>query len=161
MTRKWLSRLGLALLVWIVVCVLAYLLGNHPRPGLLALFVGACGATLWLLLDVSAVMEPAQWRFAGRVQTRAAGEDPRLGSLHRVIDQHLDAHEVSDLLRRHLLDIADRRLVSHHGISRRADPERADLLMGPELAALAAQTAPYPRMTPRAIDVLIERIEAL
>ena len=54
---------------------------------------------------------------------RPLGEDPRLSRLARVVGQHLDAREVGDTLQRHLVDLADQRLMARHGLSWRVDPE--------------------------------------
>jgi hypothetical protein len=94
---------------------------------------------------------------------RPPGDDPRLAFLHRLVLRHLDAREVGDNLQEHLLNLADHRLVATHGISLRADPDRAEPFVGAELAALAAgagRGAPR-RMSVAQIDVLLQRIEAL
>ena len=101
------------------------------------------------------------WDRATDEPIRPPGEDPRLALLGRVVAQHLDARQSSGVLRRHLLDLADHRLMSRYGLSRRADEERAAAVLGPELTALAEQREPFPRMTLDQIDVLLRRIEAL
>jgi hypothetical protein len=159
--RTWVARIGAAFALWLVVCVIAYLLGNHPRPGLIALLVAACAGTLWLFLDATVQMEAPQWAFPASQWIHSPGEDARLSLLARLIGQHLDAKEVGEHLQRHLMEIADQRLVAHHGVSRRADPERAATLIGPELADFATWSHPYPRLTLNQIDVLISRIEDL
>lgn len=155
----WVGRIGIAFTVWLVACVVAFLLGTEPRPGLIALLVAACAVMLWLFLD--ATDRPARWSFVNTASVRPRGEDLRLSLLKHVIDQHLDGKQVADTLHRYLTTIADQRLVAHHGLSRRTDLERADRLMGPELADFAALTAPFPRLTPDQIGVLVTRIEGL
>lgn len=158
--RLWTTRICVAFGVWLVLTAGAYLLGNRPSPGLLALLVAAGAVTLWLFLD-GASPRAADWALSGTERLRPLGEDPRLAMLNRVVAQHLDAREVSDQLHRHLTELADHRLVAHHGVSRLADPERADRLMGPTLAEYARSSAAHRRLTPAQISQLIDRIEDL
>jgi hypothetical protein len=51
--------------------------------------------------------------------------------------------------------------MARYGLSWRVDPGRARELLPDELVDLAEQTAPYPRMSVRQVDVLLTRIEAL
>jgi hypothetical protein len=160
-TRMWATRIGTALGLWAVVVLVAQVFGNQPDVPLLALLTAAVAATLWLYLDVSTRSETPSWELPDDAPVRPPGEDPRLALLTRVVAGHLDARDVGDALHRHLLQLADRRLVARHGITREADPDRAAALLGPELTALAGQRPPHPRLDPRRIDVLLSRIEAL
>ena len=159
--RLWASRIGTAAAIWAVVVLIARTKGNQPDVPLLALTTAAFATTLWLYLDVSTRSEVPLWDRTDADPVRPPGEDARLALLARVIGQHLDAREVGDVLQRHLLDLADHRLMTSHGVSWRVDPDQAGPLLGPELVALARQSAPYPRMTLQQIDVLLTRIEAL
>ena len=159
--RMWVARIATAFALWAVVVAVAALQGNHPDALLLGLTVAAFGTTLWLYLDVSAVSEAPVWDRVDHDPVRPPGEDSRLAFLARVVGQHLDAREVGDGLHRHLVGLADQRLVARHGISWRADPERAAPLLGHELVALNRQGPPHPRMSIQQIDVLLSRIEAL
>ncbi|MEO5709862.1 MAG: hypothetical protein ABIQ59_08570 [Nocardioidaceae bacterium] len=160
-TRRWVSRIASAVVLWLVIVVVARFRGNDPDLLLVALTVAAVGTLLWLYLDAGTVTQSPLWEVAEFESVRPPGEDPRLALLTRVVGQHLDAREVGDTLQRHLVDLADHRLVTQHGVSWRADPERAAPLLGPDLVALARQHTPYPRMTLQQIDVLLSRIEAL
>jgi hypothetical protein len=159
--RRWSLRVLAALAVWAVLTLAARVLGNQPRAALLALAVAAVATVVWLYLDASAQSDVPVWDRAADEPIRPPGEDARLALLTRVVAQHFDARRADGTLRRHLLELADHRLVSSRGLSWRADPERAEGVMGPELAALARQTEPYPRMSEEQIDVLLDRIEAL
>ncbi|QNN51766.1 hypothetical protein [Nocardioides mesophilus] len=163
--RAWgAGRLAAAAGLWLVVTVAAYLLGNQPRPGLIALMIAAGATVLWLLLDVSGDSETVRWSSPRAVPVRLPGEDPRLALLHRVVVQHLDSRDVGNALHRHLAELADQRLVAHHGVSRRADPDRADAILGPELARVVADASggpPYPRLSLDQIDLIVSRIEDL
>ncbi len=159
--RQWTSRVLTAFGLWVAIVVAARIKGNQPDPLLIGLTVAAFATLLWLYLDAGTQSEAPLWEVAEYDPVRAPGEDPRLALLTRVVGQHLDAREVGDTLQRHLVDLADQRLMGRHGVSWRVDPEQAAPLLGPELVALARQHAPYPRMTLQQIDVLLSRIEAL
>jgi hypothetical protein len=158
---RWVPRVALAFGLWLVVAVAAWILGNEPRPGLLALMVAVGAALLWLFLDVSADAEATTWPQLVDEAARPPGEDPGLERLQRLLAQHQSAHEVGDALHRRLTELADQRLVAHHGVSLVADPQRAAGLLGPQLTALVRQRPPYPRLSPQQIDVLLQRIEDL
>lgn len=157
--RKWRTRIGITFGLWLVVCVVAFLLGNQPRPGLIALVVAAAAGTAWLYLDTSAESEPPRWHLVSDDPIRPRGEDSRLALFQRVIAGHLDSRDVTDQLHRYVSAVADQRLVTKHGISRLADPERAAQVMGPELAGFLER--PRSRLSPSQIDQLLNRIEAL
>ncbi len=159
--RRWTTRIGTAFAMWVVLVLAARVLGNQPDALLLALTVAAFGTTLWLYLDVSVQSEAPLWDRPDHEPVRSPGEDPRLALLTRVVASHLDARDVGDGLQRHLLDLADQRLMARHGVSWRVDPDQAGPLLGPELVALARQRPPFPRLDVQQIDVLRSRIEAL
>jgi hypothetical protein len=118
-------------------------------------------AVVWLFLDVSADAEPTTWPGAREEPVGTPGEDPRLGQLRRVVSNHLDGHEVGDALYRRLGELADQRLLARHGVTRDADPARAAVLLGPDLAATLEARPPYPRLSPARIEQLLQRIEDL
>jgi hypothetical protein len=159
--RRWVSRGLAALAVWVVLTLGAQVFGNQPRTALLALVVAGCASVLWLYLDLSVRTDVPLWDRPADDPVRPPGEDPRLALLTRVVAQHLDARQPDGTLRRHLMDLADHRLVTRYGVSWRADPERAESLLGPDLTVLARQAQPFPRMTVAQIDVLLSRIEDL
>lgn len=157
----WRRRVALAVAVWFLLCAAGLMLHAQPRPVLLALAVGAAGGTAVLFLDVSDGIPPAAWPLRSDEPVRARGEDLRLAVLRRLVSGHLDSRETRDHLRHHLVQLADRRLVAHQGVSRLADPDRAAALMAPELAAFVSAAPPYPRMTLGQINRLIDQIEEL
>jgi hypothetical protein len=159
--RMWTARVLAAVAVWAVLVMTARVFGNQPRVGLLALTVAALATVLWLYLDASMRNDLVVWDRSSDEPIRPPGEDPRLALLIRIVAQHLDARQSTGVLRRRLLDLADHRLMSKYGLSRRADEERAAAVLGPELTSLAQQREPYPRMTLDHIDLLLQRIEAL
>ncbi|NUR09390.1 MAG: hypothetical protein HOQ22_17660 [Nocardioidaceae bacterium] len=160
-TRRWTGRVLVTVVLWLVVVTVATYFGNQPRLLLLALGFAAFASVLWLYLDASAEHEVPLWESAADDPVREPGEDTRLALLRRVVDQHQDAREVGDGLHTHLVQLADHRLVTRHGVAWRSDPVRAEPLLGPELTALARQQPPYPRLRPDQIDALLRRIESL
>jgi hypothetical protein len=157
----WTIRVALAFGLWLAVALGAWVLGNQPDPGLLALMIGVGAAVVWLYLDVSADAEVSHWPEMTEEPLRPPGEDARLERLHRILTQHQSAHDVGDALHRTLTELADHRLVAHHGVSLLADPERAAAILGPELTSVVTQRPPYPRLSTDRVDVLLQRIEAL
>jgi hypothetical protein len=158
---SWRGRIAGVFAIWLVIAVITWLTGNHPALGLLALVLTVAAAILWLLLDVSADAEPTVWPSPVDLPVRPPGEDVRLSRLQHLVEQHQSAHEVSDGLHRELARLADQRLVGKYGVSLRADPERARRHLDPELAAVVAQRAPYPRLSNQEVNTLLDRIEAL
>ena len=158
--RTWVTRLVGAFAVWLVICVVAFLLGNQPSPGLIALVMAAGAGTFWLYLDTSAQSEPPRWQLTSDEPVRPRGEDPRLALLHRVVSQHLVSRDPTDQLHRYVGEVIDRHLVAEHGFSRSTDPERAARVLGPELSGLLEQTRSR-RLSLSQIDQLLSRIEML
>lgn len=157
----WAKRIALAFGLWLTTAAAAWVLGNQPDPLLLALMIGVGAVLVWLYLDVSADVEVSQWPGMTEEPVRPPGQDPRLERLQRILTQHQSAHDVGDALQRVLTDLAEHRLVAHHGVSLLADPDRAAEILGPELTSVATQRPPYPRLSAAQVDVLLTRIEAL
>lgn len=158
---NWKSRIALAFVAWLAVATVVRVFGGTSHPVVVALYVAVGAVLLWLFLEVSADAETARWPKPREEPIRDPGEDPRLDQLRRVVGQHLDSREVGDAMHRHLTQLADRRLMARHGITRDADPDGAARLLGPELSSVAAAHAPYPRLTTAQIDLLLRRIEEL
>lgn len=161
MTRRWVDRLLVCLGVWVVVLLVARVLGDSPDPGLVALLVAAYGVVLWLCLDAVAQREPDGWGMVETETLRRPGEDVRLAALTRLVAGHHDARRPGPGLQRALLALVDQRLLATYGVSWRADPRRAERLLAPEVVALAHQDEPYPRMSREQVDTILTRIEEL
>lgn len=158
---SWRTRFATLFGVWLVIALVAWLAGNQPRPGLLALVLAVGAGILWLFLDLTFESEPTAWPETAEDPIRPPGEDVRLSLLHHVVEQHHDAHEVGDTLHRELTTLADHRLVARHGISLRADPERAASYLGRELTGVTTARPPYPRLSNAQINAVLDRIEAM
>jgi hypothetical protein len=158
---SWRNRVAALFATWVVIAVITWLTGNEPELGLLALVLAVAAAVGWLLRDLSVEAEPTIWPRPADEPVRPPGEDVRLARLQHMVEQHHDAHETSDNLHRELARLADQQLVGKYGVSLRADPERAAAYLDPDLAAVVTQRAPYPKLTDRQINTLLDRIEAL
>lgn len=161
LSSRWTSRVGLALLVWVLLVYVAHLVGGEPDVGLVGLAVAAGSAVLWLCVDAVGDGDRPTWELLDDEPLRPPGQDARLAALTRAVAAHFEARRPGDGLQRQLMRLADQRLVARYGVGWRADPERARGYLGPELLALAEQSDPYPRMTRQQVAVLLERIEAL
>src|SRR3954451_6895753 len=154
-TLRWVERGTAAGLVWVVLTLGAHVLGGRPHPGLLAVAVAGGDSALWLLVDLPGSSRVSSWDRVATEPIRPPGEDPRLTTLERVVGGHFEGREVTDTLQRHLMALADQRLLARHGVSWRVDPELAGPLLARELLALQRQSAPYPRRSVPQIDVLL------
>lgn len=155
---SWRSRTAFVAGVWIAGVAGASFFGLRVQPLLGLLVLLAVCATVWLFTDASARSTPTGWRTVDDDPVREPGQDPRLALLHRVVTGHLDARGLDEQLPRHLLALADQRLLAHHGVDRRTDPGHAAELMGPELTALADRPT---RLDLPRITHLVDRIESL
>lgn len=158
--RAWLRVAG-AFLVWAGLVGLARTLGSSPDIVLVGLTVAAASAALWLCVDALEETASPRWELLVDEPIRPPGQDSRLAALTRMVTAHFEGRRADDTLHQQLVGLVDQRLMARHGLSWRADPARARELLDPELAALAEQQPPHPRMSRHQVDVLLTRIEAL
>jgi hypothetical protein len=154
------KRAAAGLGVWALVCAGAWLFNGSPRPALVALLVVVVGLVVVMLLDLTATTGYGEsgWQVVAPEPVHPPGSDQRLLLLDRLVRDHLVSREPGDSLARHLVDLADQRLVARHGISLRADSDRAAELM-PEVVALSR--AGSRRLSAADVGALLDRIEAL
>jgi hypothetical protein len=158
--RTWRNRLVAVVALWLVIWLVLAWFDFEPHPGRIAVLVVAAAMTWWLFLDATAASLPPHWESPEDEPLRRRGSDPRLDLYERVVSQHLDSRDATDLLHRYLAAIADERLVGKHGLSRRADPARAAELLGPQVTEFLER--PHGRrLSLSQIDQLLSRIEAL
>jgi hypothetical protein len=115
---------------------------------------------IWLLLDLGDLVAPVDWRAHsdGGVSTR--GADARVRVLRRQLSDGLTLDGRS--LHRSLVSLIDDALRTVHGIDPAADPQLAELVMGPELAAFVRNASPSDlESDPTRLAALIARIERL
>jgi hypothetical protein len=168
---------------WLVVCAVLLVFGGRPDPALVALTLLAVLATWGTVRSALSGDEAGEeaWRLPRDEPVRPPGHDPRLDLMERLVEAHLVSRAGDVQLPRHLVRLADQRLMDRYGIHREAEPERAAALLGPELLALADGTGrghpgdrsrpdpartrtsaePRRRLSPAAVDALLTRIEAL
>jgi hypothetical protein len=161
MSRRGALRVAGAFLVWAGLVGLARTLGSRPEIVLVGLAVAAAAAALWLCVDAVGETSAPRWELLADDPIRPPGQDSRLAALTRMMTGHFEGRRTDDALHRQLVALVDQRLVAKHGISWRADPDRARPLLDPELVVLAQQEPPHPRMTRRQVDALLSRIEAM
>ncbi len=155
---SWRRRAVLGALIWFGLCAAGFALGARPQPLLLALAVTASGTALLLLVDTFAQTPRTTWTLRGDDLARAGETDARLGMVVRLVNGHLDARQPSNQLRDYLLQLVDARLMTHHGITMEAAPDRARALMPPELSQFVDDKPPHPRLTLAQISRLADRI---
>jgi hypothetical protein len=161
MSRRAALRVAEAFLVWAGLVGLARTLGSRPHIVLVGLAVAAAAAALWLCVDAVGETAAPRWGLLSDDPIRPPGQDSRLAALTRMVTGHFEGRRTDDALHRLLVGLVDQRLIARYGVSWRADPERARPLLDPELAVLAEQEPPHPRMTRRQVDTLLSRIEAM
>jgi hypothetical protein len=161
MSRRAALRVAGAFVVWAGLVGLARTLGSRPDIALVGLTVAAVSAALWLCVDAVGETASPRWELLDDEPILPPGQDSRLSALTRMVTAHFEGRRPDDSLHRQLVGLLDQRLVARHGVSWRADPDRARPLLDPALAALADEPPPHPRMTRRQVDVLLSRIEAM
>ena len=158
--RAWLRVAG-AFAVWAGLVGLARTLGSRPDIVLVGITVAAAAAALWLCVDAVGETASPRWELLEDEPIRPPGQDSRLSALTRMVTAHFDGRRPDDTLHQQLVGLVDQRLMARHGLTWRADQDRARVLLDPELAALAEQQPPHPRMTRQQVDALLSRIEAM
>jgi hypothetical protein len=148
-------------LVWAGLVGLARTLGSRPDIVLVGFAVAAAAAALWLCVDAVAETASPPWALLEDEPVRPPGQDSRLSALNRMVTAHFDGRRPDDTLHQQLVGLIDQRLMARHGLRGQADPDRARVLLDPELAALADQQPPHPRMTRHQVDAILSRIEAM
>lgn len=120
---------------WLAAVTALALLEMRPAVVALAAIVTAIASVLWLVLDVSDLAAPLDWRGHADVGGTARGSDARVRVLRRQIfdGNTLDG---SSAVQRTLVTLIDDALLAHHGIDRAASPDAAAAVLGPDLVAL-------------------------
>jgi hypothetical protein len=158
----WVRRIGWAVALWAGICGVALLEGMRPDPFLLAGLSAALSVVGWLTTDSIGLADPTGWQIADELTSHPRGIDPRVVTIGaRIADSAVSASSRL-LVHQLLMDLADERLMSLHGINRRLDPAGARTALGPELDDYL--TSPDPgRAALRAdrMSKLLNRIESL
>ena len=168
LTRRTLTRRTLTrwVLVGLVLCLVvlggASLLGLRLHPVVVPAAIAAVLATWWRLAD-RARAERAGWSAPwarDREVRHTLTHDRRLSALTWAVHGLRDGRTWERTLSPLLIDLVDHRLLTHHGVDRATDPDRARELLGPELSRLVDDPQTPPR-SQGALTSLIARIENL
>jgi hypothetical protein len=132
----------------------------RPRPVVLAGVIAAGFAVSWTFTDLVPIVGRIEWAAPWRRIDARHGLDPRFLQTARLLRDD-DRADVARRVHRDLIRVIDDRLMAGHGIDRRTDPDRADSVLGPDLVEYVAGP-PHPRqLSPRHLDIILTRIEAL
>lgn len=133
----WRWRLALIGAGWLAIVTALALLEMRPAVVALAAIVGAVAAVLWVVLDVSDLAAPLDWRAHADMGGTTRGADARVRVLRRQI---FDGHtfDGSSAIQRTLLSLVDDSLRARHGIDREREPRMAAEVLGPDLVSLVS-----------------------
>lgn len=161
MTRQWRLRLLRTGLLWLGLVVALGVAGLRPNVIVITAVVGVVALTAWLTHDLADIAPPVDWRPSGERATTTYGDDGRTRALQRQLGDQ-ERFGADARLHAHLVGIIDERLVSTHGIDRTADPQRAAVVLGPDLVGFIAASVLDAGLTdPARLDHIITRIEAI
>jgi len=159
--RDWARRIGWAVFSWALVWVVLQREGLSPRPLLLAGLSAALWCSAWLVIDGIRLAEPTGWHITGARIARP-GVDARMVTLAAKITESLVSVPSRLFLHQLLMDLADERLMSLHGIDRQVDPAGALATLGPDLNDYIASTDPgAAALSNERMSLLLTRIESL
>ncbi len=159
MTRR---RVRLAVLVggWAAAVAVFGVLQMRPAVTVIAAIVVAVAASLWWVLDVSDVAARTDWRATADTSGSAAGSDARVSALRRqILDARIFVDDTS--LSRALVSLVDD-VLQRRGIDRSREPDRAAVLLGPQLGSFIADPSDRALLgDPRRLDLVVRRLEQL
>ena len=156
MRRRWGIRIGSSCVLVAGVYAGLELFDYEPRLAPLVLLSVLCLAVGWLVVDVLVDLGPG-WTVSIEPPVSRSGDDQRLSTFVRVLENHLASAVPNANVRDELAQIADRRLMHRYG-ERIGDPAARDRL-GPEL--LSVLEGPPRRLDVTDIDRIVRHIEEL
>lgn len=157
----WVRRIGWAVFWWAFMCGVLQREGLSPRPLLLAGLIAALWCAAWLVIDGIRLSEPANWHNTDARIARPPGVDTRIVTLAARISEIPVSIPSRVYLHQLLMDLADERLLSLHGIDRQLDPAGALAALGPELSDYIAIADPGAALSEERMSLLLTRIESL
>ena len=134
MTRAWLARLLVALLLAAGVNVALASLGVEHDVALIGLVSLTAVAAGVLALETVDAATRVQWGVQRADVQPGDGEDTRTAMYRHVIDVHRTSREADDAIVWQIADLATSRLRQLHGFRPAEDPARTHELLGPQLA---------------------------
>lgn len=159
--RLWLKRIGTAVTVWVVICLVASLVGSRPRPLVLAAAVLGVAALAWMTSDLVAETEMVSWHAGYEPYRRVRGDDVRVRRLLHVLQDTDHPDRFVRELHPLLVELVDDRLDTRYGVDRHEHPHAAQQLLGEPLLAFLGTPPPPGSSDPRYLSMILTRIEAL
>lgn len=159
--HNWVRRIGWAVFSWALICGVLQREGLSPRPLLLAGLSAALWCAAWLMIDGIRLTEPTDWHITDVRIARPPGVDARMVTLAARITQSPVSIPSRGYLHQLLMDLADERLLSLHGIDRQVDPAGALAALGPELNDYIASADLGAALAEERMSLLLTRIESL
>lgn len=156
---QWRRRIGIAVAAWLGAVLVLAVTSMRPAVVGLAAVTAAGAAVLWLVLDLSDVSAPVDWRAHSDASAATRGADARVRVLRRQITdgRMLDGPSA---LHRSLVEIVDDALRAHHRIDRSSDPSRAADVLGRPLYEFVVSASPGPELAdPRRLAGWLDQIE--
>jgi len=161
MTWSWRRRLAVVMGCWAAVVATMVGLGMQPNPIVLAAVAAVAGVIGALLLDLSDIAAPVDWRTTREGSGRGIASDVRVSALRRQLGA-AGALGSDDMVHTSLVAIIDDRLLVEHAVDRRAQPAAAAALLGPDLDDFVTVPPSRDRWAdPRFLPAVLDRIEAL
>jgi hypothetical protein len=161
MTWSWRRRLAVVMGCWAAVVATMVGLGMQPNPIVLAAVAAVAGVIGALLLDLSDIAAPVDWRTTREGSGRGIASDVRVSALRRQLGA-AGALGSDDMVHTSLVAIIDDRLLVEHAVDRRAQPAAAAALLGPDLVEFVTGSPSRDRWAdPRFLPAVLDRIEAL
>lgn len=161
MTVSWRRRLAVVVACWAVVVAVMAGLGMEPNLVVLAAVAAVVGVIIWVVLDLSDIAAPVDWRTTREGGGRGVAHDVRVSALRRQLGA-AGALGSDDMVHTSLVAIIDDRLASEHGVDRLTQPALAAPLLGPDLDEFVTRPPSRERWAdPRFLPAVLDRIEAL
>lgn len=161
MTVSWRRRLAVVVACWAAVVAVMAGLGMEPNLIVLAALAAVVGVITWVVLDLSDIAAPVDWRTTREGSGRGVASDVRVNTLRRQLGA-AGALGSDDMVHTSLVAIIDDRLASEHGVDRRVQPSMAAALLGPDLDEFVTHPPSRERWAdPRFLPAVLDRIEAL
>ena len=157
----WVRRIGWAVFSWAFIYGVLQREGLSPRPLLLAGLSAALWCAAWLTIDGIRLTEPTDWHITDARIARPPGVDARMVALAARITESPVSIPARVYLHQLLMDLADERLLSLHGIDRQVDPAGALKALGPELNDYITSADPGAALAEERMSLLLTRIESL
>lgn len=162
MSQLWRVRLVVTITVWVSLDVLMVIAGMGPRHLVLGLTVAALATVCWVAYDLAADVRAPNWRTMLARPTIITGYDSRVSRIKLHLYDESGSGRASGRLHDTLVELADDRVQSRHGIDRRTQPEAARAVMGETLYRFVTSPPRHRDLADRrGLDRILTCIEAI